>query len=93
MADASRYAFYPRTHLSKQRRTHSVWGAQEDTGKYFSCWNCGFICNVERDQLDYGDHARAGIVPTTFTDADGSTLYYPKVTGGCPLCGCKNYKG
>lgn len=93
MADASRHVSYPRMQLSKQRKTLAIFGIQEDVGKFFRCWHCGFICNVTRDQLDYGDHARAGIVPTAFTDTDGGTLYYPDVTGGCPMCGSKNYKG
>lgn len=22
-----------------------------DAGKYYRCWNCGFICDIDRDQL------------------------------------------
>ncbi len=26
-------------------------GERGDTNKYYRCWNCGFICNEERDAL------------------------------------------
>ena len=31
----------------------------EDLGKYFRCWNCGFICDVDRDSLG-GPEDRSG---------------------------------
>lgn len=27
-------------------------GVREDRRKWFKCWNCGFICNIERDSLN-----------------------------------------
>jgi hypothetical protein len=40
----------------KRSRTLPIYGNPEmgdgkDDGKYFRCWNCGFVCNVERDAL------------------------------------------
>ena len=93
MTEGTRYTFYPRTYLSKEKKTHTVLGAQEDSGKFFRCWNCGFICNVTRDRLSTSAYACDSIIATAFTDEDGGTLYYPKVIEGCPHCGCKNYKG
>ena len=40
----------------KESKTIPLWGSPErgeglDHGKYFRCWNCGFICDSERDSL------------------------------------------
>lgn len=32
-----------------------VMGDGQDDGKYFRCWNCGFVCDVERDALGGSD--------------------------------------
>lgn len=42
--------------IRKQSRTipipgHIDYGDGKDAGKYYRCWNCGFICNVDRDEL------------------------------------------
>lgn len=45
---------YTRPHkrkLAKRSRTLPVFGKGDDEGKYFRCWNCGFICNKNRDEL------------------------------------------
>lgn len=26
-------------------------GESDENGQYFKCWNCGFVCDVERDNL------------------------------------------
>lgn len=114
-----------------------------DTGKYFRCWNCGFVCNSDRDEL--GDKDSKAAVSTQIYDqkyssdnentTDGSTRqigspihgdndgvpllkmltlrsghvihkkdaagdnvkirhnWEPKVTGGCPFCGTRNWRG
>ena len=33
----------------KRKRRIPLRGSFEDEGKYYRCWNCGFICNIERD--------------------------------------------
>ena len=51
-------AVYTRPHkrkLIKRSRTRPVYGEGADKGKYFRCWNCGFVCNVDRDQLGDSD--------------------------------------
>lgn len=40
----------------KDSKTIPLWGSPErgdglDDGKYYRCWNCGFICDVDRDAL------------------------------------------
>lgn len=47
---------YRRRKTRKQSRTipiagHIDYGDGEDAGRYFRCWNCGFICNKDRDEL------------------------------------------
>lgn len=46
----SRFIKYDRRTLYKRKRTVPIWGADEDTGKYYKCWNCGFRCNSSRDK-------------------------------------------
>ena len=41
-------------HLPKQARTIPVRGKGDDAGKWFKCWNCGFICNIDRDDSSGG---------------------------------------
>ncbi len=49
--------------LPKESKTiplkgNKVRGNGEDFGKYYRCWNCDFVCNVERDSL--GDSQSRG---------------------------------
>ena len=37
--------------LRKQSRRLPVKGKGDDKNRYFRCWNCGFICDAERDAL------------------------------------------
>ncbi len=91
--DWSRHSSYSETKLPKQKRSISMRGERDDTGKWWRCWNCGFPCNVDRDALDTSEHAGTGIVYATYVDNDGVTKYKVSTTsGGCPFCGCKNYK-
>ena len=48
MADYTRP--YKKT-LPKRSRTRPVKGRGEDRNRYFRCWNCGFICDSQRDEL------------------------------------------
>lgn len=47
MRTAARY----RRKLRKDSRTLPVKGYGDDEGKYFRCWNCGFVCDNDRDAL------------------------------------------
>ena len=81
-----------REHYSKKlrgdKKTIRIRGVKEDTNKYFRCWNCGFVCDSQRDSLgQYG-----GVTTGTYVDTDGVTKYYPIVQSGCGFCGCTNYK-
>lgn len=45
---------YTRPHkrkLRKESRTLPIYGKGDDAGRYFHCWNCGFVCDVRRDEL------------------------------------------
>ena len=70
-------AVYTRAHkrkLAKRSRTLPVYGEGADEGKYFRCWNCGFICNVDRDEL--GDsESSAGDEHTDFHDTHHCSTY------------------
>ena len=49
---------YTRPHrrkLSKRSRTLPIYGKGDDAGRYFRCWNCGWICDTERDELGDSD--------------------------------------
>lgn len=36
-----------------------------DAGRYFRCWNCGFVCDIDRDALDDGRHGATTTIYTT----------------------------
>jgi len=67
----TRKRFY-RNRLPQEQRTIPIDGYGDDLGKYFRCWNCGFICKLGRDELT-SSIARAG---TAYTD------YYAKSDPG-----------
>ena len=45
----------PRRSKTIALKGSSIHGDGEDDGKFFRCWNCGFICDVERDGLGDGE--------------------------------------
>jgi hypothetical protein len=45
----SRYIRTVRTKLPKRKRVVKLHGAFEDDNRWFYCWNCGFINNVDRN--------------------------------------------
>jgi len=54
-----------RSRIRKESRTIPLYGDADrgnglDDGRYFRCWNCGFICNIDRDALG-GSESRDGI--------------------------------
>jgi len=74
--------------LPKESRTiplrgNPVRGGGEDNGKYYRCWNCGFICAVDRDELG-GPESKANITPTAYTQLDqyGNTAYHCQGAAG-----------
>ena len=44
-----------RERLPKRKKTIPLKGSLEDSGRYFKCWNCGFICDANRDKIGPGD--------------------------------------
>lgn len=58
-----RYPPFRKTRLWKERKTIPVRAndrpagrERTDQGRYFRCWNCGFVCDIERDLLSDKDH-------------------------------------
>lgn len=52
---SNRYAIFKTQRLPKRKKTIRLSGDLEDSNRYFRCWNCGFICDSERDQVGDGD--------------------------------------
>ena len=61
MMDQSRYGIYRKSHLNHDRRKIPVYGEGEDANKLFHCWNCGAICNIDREQLSQDEYSRGGV--------------------------------
>lgn len=90
--NVSKYAEISVRRLPREKKSISLYGEREDAGKYWKCWHCGFICDGTRDKLDTDSYGQGGVIPTTYTDTDGETKYYPNVVSGCPFCGSTNYR-
>jgi len=57
------YRPYQKTQLPRERKTIRVKAGDGSTGRekidagnYFYCWNCGFVCDIRRDDLSEGRH-------------------------------------
>ena len=109
--------------LRKESRTRPIFGRGDDADRYFRCWNCGFVCDAQRDSLTSADESANipytdALELTSETDgqkrhiatlstghvavrlgADGSTAktvvhnHISDISGGCPFCGTKNWRG
>ena len=90
--------------LPKDSKTIPIYGHPErgdgqDSGRYYRCWNCGFVCDTQRDAL--GDAtSRSGAVYETYAQVDeygnptGETRWKPSESStGCPMCFTKNWRG
>lgn len=73
---------------------NSIRGDGEDYGKYFKCWNCGWICNVDRDALG-GAESEANITPTGYTQLDqyGNEVYHCFGAAGSTQSICEDAGG
>lgn len=59
-------------------------GDGQDYGKWYRCWNCGFICNINRDAL--GDsQSRDGVVHTVYAQQPDPGVTKPQATLGGAL--------
>ena len=77
-----RYTAQMQRKLPKESKTLPIYGHPdrgdgEDEGKYFRCWHCRFVCNVDRDELG-GPDSRNGVTATEYTQVDqyGNTAYH-----------------
>jgi hypothetical protein len=69
-----------KTTLSKQRKTIPLPATDRtsgrdriDSGRYYRCWNCGFICDVDLNALSEQGN---GSYPEAYTDAASETGAY-----------------
>lgn len=78
MSDSSRHSAYSVKRLPRQKRSLRVYGEREDAGKWYRCWNCGFINNIERNTLldsnGYAGHRFVGYSEAQDTTYGGVTL-------------------
>jgi len=82
----SRHVRYSQRRIRGEKRTIPMYGEGDDAGKYFRCWNCGFICNIDRDALGDGDgraYTEFGITtePLYPVDDDGGPPYAAVLKG------------
>jgi DNA-directed RNA polymerase subunit RPC12/RpoP len=61
--------------LRPSRRARQIFGLGEDSGKYYRCQHCGFVCNIDRDELG-GPADRDGLVYENY-----SVSIYPNPLG------------
>ena len=49
------FSVFVRDKLPKRKKTIPLKGSLDDSGRYFKCWNCGFIADADRDKVGSGD--------------------------------------
>ena len=74
MSDYNRYSNYSKNKLPRQKMSVLIKGIDEDRGKYYRCWNCGFICNKDRNSLG-GSKSRNGTFDESFNEPMYVTEY------------------
>ena len=79
------YSRAQKTKLKKESRTLPIFGRGDDAGKYFHCWNCGFVCDKDRDEL--GDSASRGgdghLDALNLVSDNVANALHVAVLGGC----------
>ena len=84
MREGSRHVRYSQRRIRGEKRTLPMYGEGDDAGKYYRCWNCGFICDADRDVTGDGD----GRAYTDFTvTSQGSADMSDPVNGFVVLDG------
>ena len=63
---------YRKSRIPKDSRTIPIYGDPikgdgNNDGKYYKCWNCGFVCDVDRDALGDGQ-SRDGVAINEFIE-------------------------
>lgn len=61
----------PRRSKTIALKGSAIYGDGEDDGKWFKCWNCGFVCNIDRDGL--GDAESVSNISYAIADTKYST--------------------
>lgn len=51
MSEYNRHAKYHRNRVPRKKRALQIYGEGGDTGKWYKCWYCGFINNIDRNQV------------------------------------------
>ena len=70
-------------HPPKRSRTLPIYGKGDDEGRYFHCWNCGFVCDSQRDELGDSDSS----ADVGYTDYNGVANEDPyTVNAGRVIC-------
>lgn len=80
---------YTRPHkrkLKKRSRTLPIFGKGEDADKFYHCWYCGFVCDVDRNELGdsaskSGDHHLDALAPIVNVDSGNAGNF--ATLGGC----------
>jgi hypothetical protein len=84
----SRSKHFDRRRVPKQKRTIPIYGAvaydasgkavKDQSNILFRCWNCGFVCNTDRDKLGDGVGFRIIDQPDIGPlDTYGASIQYP----------------
>lgn len=69
---------------------HRDYGDGEDNGKWYRCWHCGFLCNVDRDELGGPqDENQVSAIAYTQTDQYGNTAYHCVGAAGADQTACE----
>jgi predicted RNA-binding Zn-ribbon protein involved in translation (DUF1610 family) len=79
---------YRRPHqpiLPKRSRTRPIFGRGDDEGRYYRCWNCGFVCDSQRDALG-GSESDAGDNHTDYNGLAKSNPYLNSSDAGFKAC-------
>lgn len=94
----SRFAKIMRWKLPRHRRSVRLPGAEEDTGRYLKCWNCGFLIDTKLGLVGGEGHgnnySQPGTNDTITTSLVTGYTYeaydIDTAIGTCPLCGTAN---
>ena len=74
MPSYSKYNEIRRHPVPKRKRSIKIAGSGEDDGKWYRCWNCGFINNVDRNLTGdgNGNAYEIGVIPSTYPNGQTS---------------------
>jgi hypothetical protein len=75
--EQSRYGKYQRTKVRRHRRSQYIAGAFEDRGKWYKCWNCGFVFDITKangNPQNNGTYQIAQTIPAQSPTFSGDPL-------------------